>query len=315
MLDEKDLIQKISEFKKIQPNHDWVIWLKANILEIGQQKILVKKPKVKLVSFFLPFRSGQAFISKYQKTLIPAFLGLFLIFSFTFAQASLPGDILYPVKALTQDARIYFASESAKPIVRLEVAKARMEDLSRVQNHEIEISAIVKTINKDLGLVPQEIKKIDKKQVALNVSKNVQEKSKDLQLIAEKIVLKEDDKKELTETVENTQNQVLALIIQTTDEINQCPSFLSNNLIELSEYFTDTEKAMLQWTPDQIIKAKALLIEAGKVLKTGDCSAAMEKIESIKQLLSIHSLDSSAQNSLENFEQIEVETSFPENLD
>jgi len=312
MLDEKDLIQKISEFKKIQPNHDWVFWLKANIFEIGQQKILVKKPKIKLVSFFLPFRSGQAFISKYQKTLIPAFLGLFFIFTFSFAQATLPGNVLYPIKTLTQEARIYLASESAKPVVRLEVAKARMEDLSKVHNHEIEISAMIKTINKDLGLVPQEIKKIDKKQLVLDVSKNVQEKSKDLQLIAEKITLGEDDKKELTRTVENTQNQVLALIIQTTDEINQCPSFLSNNLIELSEYFADTEKAMLQWTPDQIIKAKALLIEAGKVLKTGDCSAAMERIESIKQLLSIHSLDSSTQNS---FGQIEVETSFPENLD
>ena len=43
--------------------------------------------------------------------------------------------------------------------------------------------------------------------------------------MADRIVLEENDKQELTKTVENTQSQVLALIIETTDEINQCPSF------------------------------------------------------------------------------------------
>jgi len=294
-MQEKDIIKKISEFKKIQPNHDWVIWLKANILEIKPQSILNEKPRIKLASF--------SFINKYQKAFIPAFLSLFFIFSFTFAQTTLPGNALYPIKTLTQDAKIYLASENTKPVVRLEVAKSRMEDLSKVQNHEQEVSAIVKIITKDLGLVPQEIKKINKKQVALDVSKDVQERSKDLQVMTEKLVLKENDKEELSKTVENTQSQVLALIIETTEEINQCPSFLSKSLVELSEYFTNTETAMIELSNSEIIQAKALLKEASIVLKAGDCLAAMEKIESINQLLSILSLD------------VQVETSTPENLD
>jgi hypothetical protein len=294
-MQEKDIIKKISEFKKIQPNHDWVIWLKANILEIKPQNILNEKPKIRLASF--------SFINKYQKAFIPAFLSLFFIFSFAFAQTTLPGNALYPIKTLTQDAKIYLASENTKPVVRLEVAKSRMEDLSKVQNHEQEVSAIVKIITKDLGLVPQEIKKINKKQVALDVSKDVQERSKDLQVMTEKLVLKENDKEELSKTVENTQSQVLALIIETTEEINQCPSFLSKSLVELSEYFTNTETAMIELSNSEIIQAKALLKEASIVLKAGDCLAAMEKIESINQLLSILSLD------------VQVETSTPENLD
>jgi len=294
-MQEKDIIKKISEFKKIQPNHDWVIWLKANILEIKPQNLLYEKPRVRLASF--------SFINKYQKAFIPAFLGLFFVFSFSFAQTALPGNILYPIKTLTQDAKIYLASENTKPVVRLEVAKARMEDLSKVQNHEQEISEIVKIIKKDLGLVPQEIKKIDKKQIALDVSKDVQERSKDLQVMADKIILEENDKEELSRTVKNAQSQVLALIMETTEEINQCPSFLSNDLVELGERFTDIQNAMIQLPNDEIIKMKNLLIEASASLKAGDCLAAMEKIESINQLLSFLSLD------------VQVETSTPEKLD
>ncbi len=293
-MNEKNLIEQLKEFKTIKPNNDWVNWLKANLLEIKPNNIL-ERPRVKLVSF--------SFIK--NRSFIPVLLGLFMIVSFSFAQVSLPGNILYPIKTLTQDARIYLSSDQAKPMVRLEIAKSRMEDLSKIQNHEKEIKEMVKTINKDLELVPQEIKKINKKQVALDVSKNIQEKSKDLQGMADRIVLEENDKQELTKTVENTQSQVLALIIETTDEINQCPSFLSNNLIEISGYFADTDMKILmnQWSMSEVIKAKALLSEASESFKAGDCLTAMEKIESINQLLSILSLD------------VQVETSTSENLD
>ncbi len=293
-MNEKNLIQQLKEFKTIKPNNDWVNWLKANLLEIKFNNIL-ERPKVRLVSF--------SFIK--NRSFIPVLLGLFAIVSFSFAQVSLPGNILYSIKTLTQDTRIYLSSDQAKPMVRLEIAKARMEDLSKIQNHEKEIKEMVKTINKDLELVPQEIKKINKKQVALDVSKNIQEKSKDLQGMADRIVLEENDKQELTKTVENTQSQVLALIIETTDEINQCPSFLSNNLIEMSGYFADTDMKILmnQWSMSEVIKAKALLSEASESFRAGDCLTAMEKIESINQLLSILSLD------------VQVETSTSENLD
>ncbi|NMA48305.1 MAG: hypothetical protein GX947_00805 [Tissierellia bacterium] len=291
-MNEKNLIQQLKEFKTIKPNNDWVNWLKANLLEIKPNNIL-ERPRVKLVSF--------SFIK--NRSFIPVLLGLFMIGSFSLAQVSLPGNILYPIKTLTQNTRIYLSSDQTKPMVRLEIAKARMEDLSKIQNHEKEIKEIVKTINKDLELVPQEIKKINKKQVALDVSKNIQEKSKDLKTITEKIALTEEDKDELNKTVENTQNQVLALIIQTTDEINKCPSFLTNHLIELSGYLADTDKENLLWTADEMLQAKTLLISAEKSIKDGDCFLAIEKIESIKQLLSIPSLD------------VQVETSTSENLD
>jgi len=283
-MQEKDLIQKLQDLKQIKSNSDWANWLKANILQTKPQSGLYDKPKIKLAVF--------SFISKYQKTLVPSLLAFFFIFSFAFAQTTLPGSVLYPIKTLTQNTKIYLASENTKPIVRLEVVKARMEDLSKVENHEKEISAIAKNIGKDLEIVPEEIKKINKKHIALNVSKDIQERSKDLKELADKIsLLEEKEREELNKSVENSQSQVLALIIETTEEINQCPGYLQNKLEDLGKYFTVNQNELYQWSPNDIIKCKNLLLEASDAYKAGDCLTAMEKIESINKLLSIHSLE------------------------
>ena len=294
-MEEKDIIQKLQSLRQIKPNQDWANWLKAHILEVKPQSGLYNKPRIKLAIF--------SFIPKYQKTLVPSLLAVFLICSFAFAQTTLPGSVLYPIKTLTQNTKIYLASENTKPVVRLETAKAKMEDLSKVENHKKEIIAVAKDIGKDLEIVPEEIKKINQKQIALDVSKDVQEKSKDLKAMVDKIPLEDKEKEELNKSVENYQSQVLALIIGTTDEINQCPSYLENSLVELGNHFTDAQEGLYQWSLDDVIKCKNLLLGASDAFKAGDCLTAMEKIESINKLLAIHSLD------------VKVETSTPESLD
>ncbi len=282
-MQEKELIQKLQDLKQIKSNQDWANWLKANILQTKPQSGLYNKPKVKLAVF--------SFISKYQKTLVPSLLAFFFVFSFAFAQTTLPGNILYPIKTLTQNAKIYLASENTKPVVRLEVVKARMGDLSKVENYEKEISVIAKNIGKDLEIVSQEIKNINNKQVALNISKDIQERSKPLQNLADKISLEEKEREELNKSVENSQSQVLALIIETTEEINQCPGYLQNKLEDLGKYFTANQNELYRWSPGDIIKCKNLLLEASNAFKAGDCLTAIDKIESINKLLSIHSLE------------------------
>jgi len=293
-MQEKDLIKNLKDLKQIKPNQDWAFWLKSNILETKPQNSLYK-PKVKLAVF--------SFIPKYQKVLIPSLMAFFFVFSFAFAQTTLPGNVLYPIKTLTQNAKIHFASENTKPVVRLEVAKTRMEDLGKVENHEKEVSVIAKNIGKDLGIVSQEIKNINNRQVALNISKDIQERSKGLKDLADNIPLEEKEREELNQSVENSQSQVLALIIQTTDDINQCPSYLKDKLVDLGKYFTDAQEGLYQWSSDDIAKCKNLLLEASNAYKANDCLTAIDKIESINQLLSIHSLD------------VQVETSTPEILD
>ena len=280
-MQEKDLIKNLKDLKQIKPNQDWAFWLKSNILETKPQSHLYK-PKIKLAVF--------SFIPKYQKVLIPSLLAFFFVFSFTFAQTTLPGSVLYPIKTLTQNTKIHFASENTKPVVRLEIAKARMEDLSKVENHEKEISVIAKNIGRDLEIVPEEIKKINKKQVALNVSKDIQERSRDLKAMAEKISLEEKERAELNKSVENSQFQVLTLIMEVTEEINQCPSYLQNKLAGLEQYFSNTSNIFQNWKLDDVVKVRNWLGEASDFIRAGSCLEAMEKIESINNLMTIHSL-------------------------
>jgi hypothetical protein len=281
-MQEKDLIKKLQELKEIKPDQDWAFWLKSNILQTEPDN-LYNKPRVKLAVF--------SFVSKYQKIAIPSLMAFFLVFSFAFAQTSLPGSVLYPIKTLTQNTKIYLASENTKPVVRLEVAKARMEDLSKVENHKKEIIAIAKKIGKDLEIVPEEIKKISKKQVALNISKDIQERSKDLKTMVERISLEDKEREELNKSVENYQSQVLALIIETTEEINQCPSYLQNKLAELELYFSNTPNVFQYWKLDEVVRVRNWLGEASNFVRAGSCLEAMEKIESINNFMSIHSLE------------------------
>ena len=298
-MQEKDLIKELKDLKEIKPNQDWANWLKSNILETKPQSGLYNKPKIKLAVFsyiskYKNLAFGENLVSRFarnQKVLVPSLLSFFLVSSFAFAQTTLPGSVLYPIKTLTQNTKIYLASENTKPVVRLEVAKARMEDLSKIENHEKEISAITQNVRKDLEIVTQEIKKINKKQVALNVSKDIQERSKDLKKLADQISLNDEEREEFNKDEENYQSQVLALIIQTTDEINQCPSYLKDKLIDLGKYFTDAQEGLYQWSSDDIIKSRNLFIEASNAFKAGDCLTAIDKIESINKLLSIHSLE------------------------
>jgi len=132
-----------------------------------------------------------------------------------------------------------------------------------------------------------------------NIS-DIQERSKDLKNLADKIPLENKEREELNKSVENSQSQVLALIIETTEEINQCPSYLEDKLAELKQYFSDTPNIFQYWKLDDVVKVRNWLGEASNFIRTGNCLEAMEKIESINKLLIIHSLD------------VQVETVTPE---
>jgi len=289
---EKELIEQLKQLQEVKPNKNWANWLLSNILAKSQQEAMIK-PRVKLVSF--------SFIRQYQKALVSAAFVVLFISTFAFAQTTLPGNPLYPVKTLTQTARIALAPKDYKPVVRLQIAKARLEDIAKITDQEQAIALMSQDIKKDLETIPQELKNIQKKQKALDISKQVQNEAKDLNNIIAKTQLQSQDKEALEKTTQDTQAQVLALIIETTEEMNQCPSYLQDKLANLQKYFTDNVQTLIQWPLDDITKVRTLLADISNDIKAGNCLESLEKMESINQILQIHSLD------------IKVETSTPEN--
>jgi len=280
---EKELLEQLNELKSIKPNQDWASWLLSNILVQSHQTVMIK-PRVKLVSF----------------SVSAAFVVLF-VSTFVFAQTTLPGNPLYPVKTLTQNIKIALAPKDYKPVIRMQITKARLRDMAKITDQEQAIALMSQNIQKDLQTIPQELKNIQKKQKTLDISKQVQNESKDLNNMIARTQLQSPDKEALEKTTQDTQAQVLALIMDTQEEIDNCPSYLKDKLQTLQNEFANQGTNLLQWSPDDIQKVRVLVFDISNDIKAGNCLEAMEKIESINQILQIHSLD------------IKVETSTPEN--
>ncbi len=282
-MEDRELINKIQALKAIKPTSEWAFWLKSNILETKAQLHTQKNHQFKLAGF--------SFFPRYAKTLVPAVIAVFFIFSFTYAQTTLPGNPFYPVKTLTQNTKLYFASTNQKPVVRLEIAKARINDLMEVKNHQKEIASAVQGARKSIENVPQDIKNISSKKLALDISKRVQSNVNDLSSIVNQTNLSSEDKDTLNKSINNTQEAVLSYIYETTEEINHCPSYLENRLLEVETYFANTPQVFQDWTLSEITKVRGLLSDASTLVKEGECLEAKEKIESINLLIEIHSAD------------------------
>jgi len=64
---------------------------------------------------------------------------------------------------------------------------------------------------------------------------------------------------------------------------------------------------LTQWSAEDLTKVKLTLSEISNYLQAGNCLEAIDKIESINQILQIHSLD--APSSQLEAQEVQVETS------
>lgn len=295
---EKELIQKLKEFQKIKPSKDWVDFVFFKITSLKSSPKVVISPKVKLIKHLYLF-------PQYKTAFASLIVFFVLLSSISFAKNSLPGSPFYPLKILMQDTRIALASSKEKPLVKLEVAKERLNDLSKVKKPNEKIVELANKLKNEINSVPEEIKKIEKKQLVLNLSEKVKEKNEELKNIIEKSSLNKETKEDLNSVISESQNKVLSLITETSEFINNCPTYLEEKINNLKDYFFNNEN-LTTWTPEEIIKVRALLIETEKFMKAGNCLEAIEKIESIEKIMKIHSL--------ENIK-LEVDNSIPENKD
>ena len=118
---EKELIGKIRELRQIQPRKDWVSLTKIQILGEESKRSLAPFGEVFSRFFFQP------------KPAFAIVLSVFILFGvFSFAQNSLPGDILYSLKKLTEKSQAVFVSKEELPKYNLEIANKRLDELTEI---------------------------------------------------------------------------------------------------------------------------------------------------------------------------------------
>lgn len=295
---EKELLEKLAQFQEIKPNQDWANWCLNNILsqpQLKTNKVETIKPRVTLANF--------AFLKKYRFAIVSSFLLIIFGSTFALAQTSLPNNPLYTLKLFTQNVRLVLTPLEQKPLVKMEIAEARLNDLAKVKDLNDKKNVIAQEIKKELETVPQDLKNLPVRKDTLALSQKVQAKSSDLSKTLQKINLENNTKDSLSKTLTETQNQVLALINETTEQISNCPIYLNDKLNNLQKIIIDNPEQFATWSNSDLAKMKADLSDAFNDLKADNCLEAMAKIESITQLMQIHSLD------------VKVETSTPKSSD
>jgi len=146
MVAEKELIAKIKELKQIKPNPDWASLVKSQILAKGDYSIPEKAPssgKENVLSLFF----SKFFFQPRLKPVFAFSLTLFLFLGlFGFAQHTVPGDFLYPLKKITEQGREFFVSRDDLPKVQLEMANKRLEELTQIVKKN-EVKKLAPAIN------------------------------------------------------------------------------------------------------------------------------------------------------------------------
>jgi len=118
---DRDLIKKLQILKDIKPRKDWVVLTKTQIL--GEQR--EQFSLIESLRLFFQF--------KLAKPAFASLIAVFLLFGlFAFAQNSLPGDFLYPIKKIAERGQAVFVSKIDKPQASLNLANKRLEELTKI---------------------------------------------------------------------------------------------------------------------------------------------------------------------------------------
>lgn len=129
-MDEKELVSKIKELRQIKPDQNWVYLTKNRILGHEAKRSLApfQERESSIVSVLRLF-----FLKPALKPAYVGLLALFIFFGlFGFAQNSVPGDYLYPIKRIAERSQTFFASEEEKAQVSLELVNKRLEELAKI---------------------------------------------------------------------------------------------------------------------------------------------------------------------------------------
>ena len=242
---EKELILKLQTLKDIKPRQDWVVFAKREIL--GGNKITIKasyKEKFLGVLDFLPALT-------YQRKLTYAFATLLLIMVGTlgFAQYTMPGDLLFSVKKVTEQSQ---AALSGQTNLKQNMANLnnRINDLAQVakEGRTVNIPSAIDEVRQSASKVAESLKgSLTKDPQSVRELANEVQKIKQLRTLTD-----------LTDTPEiKSLNDALAVLVQ--NEI------------------TDLEKTSL--TEYQLETLKGIK----DLYKKGDYGEALEKILTINE--------------------------------
>lgn len=179
MVREPELILKIRELRKLKPDKKWVFLTKKEIL--GREEGFSWENKFsQIVEIFKPARLTYKPILVYSIFALILFTGGFLL-----AKNSLPGDLLYPLKKITERSRAFFISQDDKPRAGLEMVNKRLEELAEItKNNDVrKIAPAFSEIKTSKSSAKKEVAKLiqnKSEQEAIKIAKEIAPRLKEI---------------------------------------------------------------------------------------------------------------------------------------
>ncbi len=121
---EKQLIKKIKGLGQIKPREDWVVFAKKQIL--GEEPLGWQEQFSSILEIF------PRVIFQKKLAYVPLTILIVLVGVFGFAQQTVPGDLLFPLKKATEQSQTVLVSGREQPRYDLEIVNKRLEDLTKV---------------------------------------------------------------------------------------------------------------------------------------------------------------------------------------
>jgi len=226
-MQEKELINKLRELRQIKPRKTWVILAKNQILDNASVDNVNAVKPVQKRSWFTSLNLLPALI--YQRKLAYAFATLLfaMVGIFGFAQYTVPGDVLFSVKKITEQSQTALIPKENQLKSNLEVANKRLNELTQVVKDN-KTQNIAPAINEFQASISQATKSLIN---SIN-QKDITISAKDIAVQIKKI---EDGKKQL---------QTYGVNLETTSEskdLNNALDFLVQKEIDSLENTTLTE--------------------------------------------------------------------------
>ena len=229
-MEETKLINNLKKLQQIKPRKDWVILAKNQILNPYVETPVIKQEEKKETIGVLSFFSVVASLI-YQRKLAYSFATLLFIMigMFGFAQYTMPGDMLFSVKKLTEQSQTALVSQENQLKNNFEIASRRLDDLTQVvkDNRTQNIAPAIKEFQASIS------------EATKNLVATIEQKdSQSIKDIVSQIKKIEDNKKEL---------QTYGVDLEATQEskdLNDALAPLVQREIEDLEKITLTEEQL-----------------------------------------------------------------------
>jgi len=245
-IEEKKLIEKLEEMSAIKPDADWVL--------LAEQKITASEPSKQTFAWIdFNFVTKPALSFALSAITVVSLAGGV---SLSLAQNALPGDMLYSVKKASESVRMAFVSEKDKPLAQLELAKTKLEELSKVtqqdKNQGQKLAASIAETQKTMEIASKSLK---------NMS------AVDKQEFAQQIVGRLESLKTQQKTIEQTIKTDITNDVQKSD--------LAESAVAYYKLYLDSEIEKLE--NSSLTEAQELLLsDAKKALDNGEVENALD---------------------------------------